>query len=150
MLMYKLKFLLLFLFLLGCERELKVKRVIDGDTIELANGERVRYIGIDTPEIYPPRGPEYYSKEAKEANRTLVEGKRVRLEFDVENRDKYGRLLAYVFVDTIFVNAELLRLGYAKVYFVPPNVRYRALFIKLETEARSAGRGLWAEGLSKI
>lgn len=138
---------ILLLILCGCDRDLRVAKVIDGDTIELVNGERVRYIGIDTPETYPPRGPEYYGEEAKEANRKLVEGKRVKLELDVDKRDRYGRLLAYVFVDTLFVNAKLLKDGYAKTYFIPPNVRYRALFIKLETEARTAGRGLWAKEL---
>lgn len=132
------------LVLCGCKSEFRVAKVIDGDTIELTNGKRVRYIGIDTPERYPPRGPQYYGEEAKEANRMLVEGKKVRLEWDVIKRDKYGRLLAYVFVDTIFVNAELLRFGHAKVYFIPPNVRYRTLFAKLEAEACSTQQGLWA------
>ena len=72
----------------------KVQRAIDGDTIELANGEKVRYIGIDTPETkHPEKGVEYYGQEAYLANKNLVEGKEVRLEFDVQERDKYGRLL---------------------------------------------------------
>ena len=147
--MNKLKIiLLLFIVLLGCEQQgSKVKRIIDGDTIELINGERVRYIGIDTPETYPPRGPQYYGQEATEANRKLVAGKRIKMEFDVDKKDRYGRTLAYIFVDTIFVNAELLRLGYAKTYFFPPNIRYFVLFTKLENEAKEAGRGIWGKEL---
>ena len=103
----------------------KVARVIDGDTIELENGERVRYIGIDTPETKHPSKPvEYYRKEADSANQSLVEGKGVRLEFDIQERDQYGRLLAYVYVDDIFVNAWLVENGYAQVMTIPPNVRY--------------------------
>jgi micrococcal nuclease len=121
-----------------------VEKVIDGDTIVLKNGERVRYLGIDAPETrFSPFGAEYYGEEAKKRNRELVEGRRVRLEFDVEKRDKYGRLLAYVFVDSIFVNALLLREGYAKLHFIPPNNRYLDLFIKLEKEAKLTNQGLW-------
>jgi micrococcal nuclease len=124
---------------------LSALRVIDGDTIVLVNGEKIRYLGIDTPETrFSPRGPQYYADEATAANRRLVEGKNVRLEFDVERRDIYGRLLAYVFVDTIFVNAELVRGGYAKTLFFRPNNRYRALLSKLERESREAGLGMWA------
>ena len=134
--------------LLSCStsgpREFGVKRVLDGDTIELENGERVRYIGINTPEIaHPPRGAEFFGPKAAEANRELVEGKRVRLEFDVQKRDRYGRLLAYVYVDSLFVNAELVKRGYAYAYTYPPNVKYAELFVRLQREAREAGRGLW-------
>jgi len=122
--------------------------VVDGDTIKVRLGgevETVRYIGMDTPEtVHPTRGPEPYGEEASEQNRQLVAGERVRLEFDVEKRDRYGRLLAYVYVDTLFVNAELLRRGYAQLMTVPPNLRYVDLFRRLQTEAREAGRGLWA------
>jgi len=76
-------------------------------------------------------------------NRGLVIGRRVRLELDVQPRDRYGRLLAYVWVGDTMVNAELVRLGYAQVMTVPPNVRYQDLFLKLQREARDAGRGLW-------
>ncbi len=127
----------------------RVARVIDGDTIVLENGERIRYIGIDTPETKHPSKPvEYYGKEATEANRKLVEDKTVRLEFDAQERDKYGRLLAYVYVDTIFVNAELVRQGYAKVSTYPPNVKYQDVFLELEHEAREKRRGLWAKEIS--
>jgi micrococcal nuclease len=121
-----------------------VERVIDGDTIVLASGERVRYIGIDTPEsVHPAKPVEFLAKEASEFNRLLVEGKDIRLEFDVETKDKYGRLLAYVFVDTVFVNAELVRQGYAQILTIPPNVKYAEVFVKLQQKAREAHRGLW-------
>jgi len=124
-----------------------VIRVVDGDTIyvKLADRvEKIRYIGMNTPEIHhPTKGEEPGGREAAETNRRLVGGKRVRLELDVRTRDRYGRLLAYVWVDDVMVNAELLRLGYAQVMTVPPNVRHQELFVKLQREARDAGRGLW-------
>jgi micrococcal nuclease len=122
----------------------KVERVVDGDTIKLANGERVRYIGIDTPETKHPRKPvEYFGKEASAANKKLVEGKKVRLELDVQKRDRYGRLLAYVYVGDIFVNAWLVENGYAQVATYPPNVKYQKMFLKLQNEARASSKGLW-------
>ncbi|MFP4250109.1 MAG: thermonuclease family protein [Armatimonadota bacterium] len=117
-------------------------RVIDGDTIELLDGERVRYIGIDTPEMRPV---EAYAEAATEANRELVEEQMVRLVLDVEERDRYGRLLAYVYVDDTFVNAELVRRGLAQVSTYPPNVRHEEHFLKLQREARRVGRGLWSD-----
>ena len=123
----------------------RVRRVVDGDTIVLSSGERVRYIGIDTPETKDPRRPvEFMGREASEYNRRLVEGKVVRLEYDLDRRDRYGRTLAYVYVDSVFVNAELVRQGFAQVSTFPPNVRYQELFLKLQKEAREAGRGLWS------
>ena len=123
-----------------------VSRVIDGDTILLANKERIRYVGINTPETNHPSKPvEWMGKEAKEYNRGLVEHKWVYLEFDIELRDKYGRLLAYVFVDDTFVNAELVKQGYAQVLTIPPNVKHTGLFLDLEREARAAKRGLWSK-----
>lgn len=122
------------------EYEVLVSRVIDGDTIEVLGGERIRYIGIDAPET-----GEYFAAEAVEKNRELVEGKRVRLESDVEDRDEYGRLLSYVWLDDIMVNAELVRLGCAYSYSLVPNVKYRQLFLQLEREARKLRRGLWVE-----
>jgi len=77
-------------------------------------------------------------------NRRLVDGKRVRLELDVQSRDRYGRLLAYVWLGDTMINAELVRLGYAQVMTVPPNVRHQALFVQLQRDARAARRGLWA------
>ncbi|MBI2860303.1 MAG: thermonuclease family protein [Chloroflexi bacterium] len=120
-----------------------VTRAIDGDTIVLANGQRVRYIGIDTPEMRP--APEAYARQAWEANRRLVEGKRVRLERDVSETDRYGRLLRYVYVDDVFVNAELVRLGLAEARAYPPDTKHQDYLEKVETEAREAGRGIWAK-----
>jgi micrococcal nuclease len=124
-----------------------VERVVDGDTIHVRLGarvEKVRYIGINTPEVHhPTKGEEPGGREATEVNRRLVEGKRVRLELDVRERDRYGRLLAYVWVGDVMVNAELVRLGFAQVMTIPPNVRYQETLLKLQREARDAGRGLW-------
>ena len=127
--------------------EAVVRRVVDGDTVQLVGGERVRYIGIDTPELHHPRKPvQHYAREAMEFNRRLVEGKKVRLEWDVERRDRYKRLLAYVFLeDGTFVNGELLRQGYAHLLTIPPNVKYVDRFVRLQREARENGRGLWAK-----
>jgi len=128
-----------------------VSKVIDGDTIQLSNNEKVRYIGIDTPEIRKRKGPGWvyepmpYGLEAKDFNKRLVEGKRVRLEFDVQKRDKYNRLLAYVYVDGKMVNLEMVREGYAMIYTYPPNVKYADMFLEAQREARTKKKGLWAE-----
>ena len=121
----------------------RVTQVIDGDTIAIEGGYRVRYIGIDIPEIHPEL--EAYGMEALEANRRLVEGKEVRLERDVSETDKYGRLLRYVYADDIFVNAELVRQGLAEAKAYPPDIKYQDKLEELETEARQAGRGIWAK-----
>ena len=128
-------------------REGVVQRVVDGDTVVLSTGERVRYIGIDTPELHHPRKPvEAYAREAMEFNRRLVEGKKIRLEFDLDRHDKYDRLLAYVYLeDGTFVNAELVRQGYAQTLTIPPNVKYTDLFLKYQREAREGNRGLWGK-----
>ena len=88
-----------------------VDSVLDGDTFRSINGEKVRLIGVNAPETNHPRKPiEYYGKEAREFSRRMLEGKEVRLEMDVQERDQYGRLLAYVYLeDSTFVNAELLK-----------------------------------------
>jgi len=128
------------------QQEALVVRVIDGDTVEIEGGERVRYIGIDAPEIVHPTEPvEYFGEEAAEKNRELVEGRIVSLERDVEDRDEYGRLLRYVWLGDVMINAELVRLGYAYSYSLPPNIRYQELFLRLEGEAREQKLGLWAE-----
>ncbi len=133
----------------------QVLRVVDGDTIQLSNGEWVRYIGVDAPELRRKVGtrwvedPQPGAVEAYELNRRLVEGKRVRLEWDVEQRDRFHRLLAYVFVGDLFVNAELVKAGYATVFTYPPNVRYHELFLDLQEEARNEHRGLWARQLKE-
>jgi micrococcal nuclease len=124
-----------------------VTRVVDGDTVEAeidGREEDVRYIGIDTPESVKPDAPvECYGPEAADFNRKLVEGEQVRLEFDQEQRDVYDRLLAYVYVDDTFVNAELLRRGFATTLTIPPNDRFAERFSELEQEAGAEGRGLW-------
>ena len=127
-----------------------VVRIVDGDTIHVRLGdrvERVRYIGVNTPEIHHPRkGVEPGGHEASRVNRELVDGRRVRLELDVQERDRYGRLLAYVWIGDVMVNEELVRLGYAQMMTVPPNVRYQSRFLAREREARERGRGLWRSG----
>ena len=130
-----------------------VVRTVDGDTVwvRLPSGvEKVRYIGIDTPEVHhPTRGEEPGGRAATEINRGLVGDRPVRLEPDVQLRDRHGRLLAYVWVKRadgaeVMVNAEMVRLGYAQVLTVPPNVRHAEMFRKLAAEAREQRRGLWA------
>ena len=124
----------------------RVDRVVDGDTL-VVDGEKVRLIGIDTPESVKPGTPvECFAKKASAFTRQLVNHRRVRLVTDVEKRDRYGRLLAYVYRrgDDLFVNAELVRRGYATPATFPPNVRHRDEFARLAREAREAGRGLWS------
>lgn len=99
--------------------------------------------GIDAPELYPQ--PEAYGIEAWQANRQLVEGKTVRLERDVSERDKYGRLLRYVYVDGIFINAELVREGLARAEAYLPDTKHQDYLEGMEAEARFVGRGIWAK-----
>jgi micrococcal nuclease len=120
-------------------RGLRMKEVVDGDTIVLNNGETVRYIGIDTPE----EGESFFL-ESTEANLQLLQGKVISLRYDIERRDRYGRLLAYVWVDTLLVNAELVRRGLAYVYLFSPNLKYRDLFISLQKKAREDSLGIWS------
>jgi len=138
--------LLLFLLISSCvspPETAEVSQVIDGDTIVIEGGFHVRYIGIDTPEVHPQL--EAYGMKALQANRELVEGKEVRLERDVSETDKYGRLLRYVYVNGILVNAELVRQGLAYARAYPPDTKYQDYLEELETEAREAGRGMWAK-----
>jgi micrococcal nuclease len=126
------------------DREYQVTRVIDGDTIILETGETVRYLGIDTPEMgRKGTAPEFYAREATRYNKNLVLLKKVRLEFDVEKKDHYGRLLAYVYVKNLFVNSELVRLGYARAMIKPPNLAHKDLLIKYQREAMGKEIGLW-------
>lgn len=141
---------ILFLSLSGClapsqtaTDTVRVIEVIDGDTITIAGGDRVRYIGIDTPEIHPQ--VEAFGLEAWQANRELVEGKTIRLERDVSETDKYGRRLRYIRVDGTMVNAELVRRGLAQAKAYPPDTRYQTYLEQVEAEARQAGRGMWAK-----
>jgi micrococcal nuclease len=116
----------------------------------LSNGERVRLIGVDTPETKHPKKPvEYYGKEASAFTKKMVEGKEVRLEYDVQDRDKYGRLLAYVYLmDGTFLNAEIIKQGYGHAYTRFP-FKYMEEFRLYEKEAREAKRGLWADKPTK-
>ena len=139
--------LLLILPILSLGDQYKVVRVVDGDTIILNNGERVRLIGVDTTEKSHPLKPiEYFSEEATKFTRELLEGEEVRLEYDTERRDKYGRLLAYVYLlDGIFVNAEIIKQGYGFAYTKYP-FKYRDQFVSLEREAEENKRGYWEYG----
>jgi micrococcal nuclease len=137
---------LMVLFLGGCVSSsvntdtVSVVRVIDGDTVVIAGGQRVRYIGIDTPEVDPE---EAFGGEAADVNRELVQGKVVNLEKDTSETDRYGRLLRYVWVDGTMVNIELVRRGLAKAKEYPPDTKYQSLLETAELEARLARRGMW-------
>ncbi len=115
-----------------------VKEVIDGDTIILSNGERVRLVGVNTPEY-----GRYYFDEARELMEILTLGKEVMLERDITDRDKYGRLLRYVYVNGLFVNLEMIERGFANAYTYPPDVKYTEKFLEAERYARSNDIGLW-------
>ena len=138
-----------------------VTRVVDGDTVEATitsiepgpgAGQTqvgveydIRLTGIDTPESVKPGTPvECFAKEASAATKALLEGQQVRLVKDVENADRYDRLLRYVYLEDEMANARLVANGYAHAYTYPPNVRHADLFVQLEREAREGGRGLWA------
>jgi len=166
--------------------DILVTKVFDGDTLLLANGEKVRLIGIDTPEAEysykeqerkRKRDPQYYeqARAATEFTRKLVERKQVQLEFDLEKRDKYGRLLAYVWYEIVpfshikefnlpdnvvihhrmnkqgyegsfvFLNATIIKSGYATPMPIKPNIQYAGLFYKLYQEAKEDKRGLWTD-----
>lgn len=135
-----------------------VERAIDGDTLKLSDGSRVRLIGIDTPELHYSdkllrdakrsakkiKTIQAMGKKAALFTRQLCEGKAVRLEFDVDRIDRYRRLLAYVYLeDGTFINARILEEGYAQVLTVPPNVKYADHFLKLQQDARNKHKGLW-------
>ena len=121
----------------------RVIEVIDGDTIVIEGGYRVRYIGIDAPEVHPDL--EAFGMEAWQANCQLVESKTVRLEKDTSETDRYDRLLRYVWVDNTMVNAEMVRQGMARARAYPPDTRYQNYLEQLEGEARETKRGMWAE-----
>jgi len=117
-----------------------VIRVIDGDTIELVDGRRVRYLGIDTPESGEP-----FYDEATAKNRQLVEGKVVELCPGHRDRDAYDRLLRYVYAEGVFVNAELVAQGYARAYIFDPGERHSQVLVQLQEYAKLKKRGLWSE-----
>jgi micrococcal nuclease len=126
----------------------QVLRVVDGDTIQvrLDGGavERVRYIGIDTPESVKPNTPvQCYAEKASHYNASLVDGRAVTLRLDAEQRDRYGRLLAYVYTARAFVNRVLVARGYARTLTIPPNVAHADEFARLARRARQDDVGLW-------
>ncbi len=138
----------------GPTEEARVVRVVDGDTIVVDRGfgdEKVRYVGMDTPETVKPASPvEWMGKEASSANRALVEGMTVVLEKDVSETDRYGRLLRHVWLDAngvwCLVNLDLIREGYARVSTYPPDVKYADLYLAAQVDAREHDRGLWGDG----
>ena len=123
-----------------------VERVIDGDTIVIEGGDKVRYIGIDTPEtVYPNKPVECFGKEATAKNTELVGGKKVRLEKDISEKDQYGRLLRYVWVENVLVNQYLIEEGFASSMTVPPDIKYQEKLLDGERIAREEKRGLWGD-----
>ena len=129
-------------------RTARVVRVVDGDTLLLEGDLRVRLLGVDTPETkHPDRPVEHLGPEAAAFTERLVEGKDVRLEFDRERRDRYGRALAYVYVGDVMLNEALIREGFSRAETGFPYRRDRKrLFRDAEAEARASRRGLWADG----
>ena len=128
--------------------DVEVRKVVDGDTLEVTGGERVRLIGVDTPEtVAEDRPVGCFGKEASRFTASVVPpGTEVRLVGDAEQRDRFGRLLAYVYrrADGLFVNAELLRRGYAQLLTIPPNIAHTDEFAALARQAREGSQGLWA------
>lgn len=125
--------------------EATVARIVDGDTIELDNGQKIRYLMVNTPETTGGKN-ECYGSNAVQFNTDLITGKRVTLDYDVQCEDMFGRTLAYVTVDGIEVNTELVKRGFACVLHIPPNGDDRAdEFEALEDEAKAENRGLWGQ-----
>lgn len=126
-----------------------VERIVDGDTLVVKDGEKVRLIGVDTPESVDPRQPvECLGKEASTFLAGLIPpGTKVTLVYDVDLTDRYDRTLAYLYrsTDGLFVNAELLTSGYAQILSIPPDIAHADEFLELQREARDAGRGLWGD-----
>lgn len=116
-----------------------VVRVIDGDTVELLDGRLLRYIGINAPEKGNP-----YSVESKESNQRMVEGRDIKVVYDVEKEDHYGRLLGYAYSDGVFINLELIRNGLAESYIIEPNDKHEAEFKLAELDAKQERRGIWS------
>jgi micrococcal nuclease len=125
--------------------EYRVRYVLDGDTIELTDGRKIRYLGINTPERDQP-----YYEQATLFNANLVADQPLRLEYDVVPVDQYGRTLAHVFVGDTHINLELIRQGYANAYTVPPNLKYADEILAAEREAREDQRGLWAQSATPV
>jgi len=123
-----------------------VSDVIDGDTIKLATGDTVRYLGIDTPEsVDSKKGTQCYGQEAADYNRQLVENQEVTLEKDVSETDQFGRLLRYVYLNDLMINQKLIQEGYALISTYPPDVKYQELFLTAQQQARANNLGLWVD-----
>ncbi|MBU1104824.1 thermonuclease family protein [Candidatus Parcubacteria bacterium] len=123
----------------------KVTRVIDGDTIVMENGDHIRLIGIDASEIEPVKNPKCYAEEAKQYLTNLLENQTVSLEQDVSDEDRYNRKLRYVYKDALFINGELVKLGFAKQITYEPDVKYESLLKDLQQQAKKNNLGLWKE-----
>jgi len=123
----------------------EVKWVVDGDTVVLNDGQKVRYIGINAPELaHDDHSAEPFGEASKKFNALLVNRKKVRLEFDKERFDRYQRLLAYVFLkNAVFVNAELVSNGYAYLLKHRPNLKYNEILLQAQRSAMSAKKGIW-------
>ena len=123
----------------------KVKWVNDGDTIVLSDGQHVRYIGINAPEIaHDNHKAEAFGYAAKKYNQSRVQSKKVRLELDKEKYDRYGRLLAYIYLlDGTFINKEMIEKGFAYLLPRSPNVKYEKMLLQTQRDAMSAKQGMW-------
>ncbi|MCK5690258.1 thermonuclease family protein [Myxococcota bacterium] len=123
----------------------EVAFVLDGDTIELTGGERIRYLLVDTPEIAhrADEEDECFGAEATTFNKSFVEGKKITIEYDLDCMDMYNRLLAYVSVDGVMMNRLLVERGYGSVLFIEPNKKYLDEFKALEESAKAARAGMW-------
>lgn len=155
-------YLIIYILAVGCQTVKnpqsavwwQVTEVVDGDTFHALNSDgghyKIRLIGLDAPETRKTGNKDigYYGKESGNFLSEILNGKKVRLEYDITQKDRFGRTLAYVFLeDGTFVNAELIRQGYARVMTIPPNVRYADEFIRLQKKARRQNKGLWNEPL---
>lgn len=131
----------------------KVVRIVDGDTFEIEGGQKVRLIGIDTPETVAPNKPvACFGQEASNKTKEIIMGQEVKLEKDISETDKYGRLLRYVYVanpeatsESVFVNDFLVKSGYAQVSTYPPDVKYQNLFLESQRYAKENNLGLWGK-----
>jgi micrococcal nuclease len=136
---------------LGLIQEAVVAHVVDGDTVVLANAQKVRLLGIDAPEMEREGQPaDFLAHKAKQVLADLAQGKRLRLEYDRLRYDRYGRTLAYLFLpDGTNLSREMVRQGLAHVYTVPPNMRFREELLAAQREAISAHRGIWLKALKQ-